>query len=952
MKNTPFLKLVALHLLQNYPKQLDEVGLIFPSRRAITYFHKYLSECVSEPVWSPACYTITEFYQKFSSLHIAHSLLLNAQLFKVFQQIHPSTESFDHFYAWGNVLLSDFDDIDKYRIDAGKLFTHIAQIKQIDEIFPYLTPEQQEIIARFWHHFHVSRDSKEKEQFSELWQKLHSIYQQFRAMLLQQGIAYEGMLFREVANLFGSNSVQVPYRRVGFVGLHALTECDRVLLNYFKNAGTGLFYWDYHPHFVENDAHEAGYFIRQNIKEFPSALSPDLFERNTGAQIEVIAAPYAVGQTKWVEHIVTSFANTDNDPENMAIVLADETLLLPLLRAIPPELVDVNVTMGYPFRLTNIYTLFQQIIELHLQGRHDHGFYYKQVEQLLYHPYFLRLMPDWARAFVNTMHANNQVYLSVSAFSEAQVPLVPDIFKDFTNAGMEMLLETFLKICNDLYTHLFANEEATENGEEIIEFEKESLQAARMFLSQLQTVTDLVDMPLSATLGMRIVLKGLGELKMAFEGEPLRGIQIMGFLETRALDFDKIIILSANEGYLPRTHIPISFIPFSLRTANGLPTLKHRDAMYAYYFYRLLSRSSYVWLLYSTSGDQVAEKSRYIRQLEWSPEFQVKQKNITLSLETIGVGSIEIAKTSDIFNKLHELIATSQSYLSPSAIATYLNCSLQFYYRYIAGLKPREEIREKVDPASLGTILHKLMQNLYAPYLGKTIGEAKIDRKSLDSHIEDITRKHFGLSEKEELTASFKVIIPIVKKYCELILDFDQHNCQNHQILQLEETFTGDIKLTEQLCVHIGGRMDRIDRDPAGQIRIVDYKTGDIGSVSYKRMSDLFSREKWKKRELLQAIIYAWLYYRNKDLIPQPVLYNVQYLAEKKNVIIVPLSAKSSRSEKSENFTESIKIESMNEVEDLLLQILSELFDPNIKFMQTADKNLCHLCPYNMICRR
>ncbi|MGC8803769.1 MAG: PD-(D/E)XK nuclease family protein, partial [Bacteroidales bacterium] len=826
------------------------------------------------------------------------------------------------------------------------------QIKQIDEIFPYFTPEQQELIARFWHHFHVSRDSKEKEQFSALWQKLYSIYQQFKTILLQQGIAYEGMLFREVAELFNSNTIQIPYSRVGFVGLHALTECDRVILNYFKNVGTGLFYWDYHPHFIEDEAHEAGYFIRQNLKAFPSALPTSFFERDTTAQIEIIAAPYPVGQTKRVENIITSIAHKSTAHENMAIVLADETLFLPLLRAIPPAVVDVNVTMGYPLRLTNIYTLFQQIVELHLQGRHDHGFYYKQVEKLLYHPYFLKLMPEWVRTFVNTMHANNQVYLSASAFSEVQVPLIPQIFKDFANAGMEMLLETFLKICNDLYTRLFTNEEADGNGEEKLEVEKESLQAARMFLSQLQTVADLVDIPLSATLGMRIVLKGLSELKIAFEGEPLRGLQIMGFLETRALDFDKIIILGANEGYLPRTHVPISFIPFSLRTANGLPTLKNSDAMYAYNFYRLLNRSSYVWLLYSTSGDQVSEKSRYIRQLEWNPDYRVRQKNITLSLETIGVEKIEIAKNSDILNKIHELTATPQSYLSPSAIASYLNCSLQFYFRYIVGLKPTEEIREKVDSASLGTILHKLMQNLYAPYVGKRIVEMNIDRRSLDSHIEDITRKHFGLSKQEVLPASLKVIIPIVKKYCELILDFDQHNCWDHKLLKVEETFTSELKLTEQTSVHIGGRMDRIDEHMNGQIRIIDYKTGYIGSKRYAQISDLFSRENWEKRELLQAIIYAWLYYRNKNLIPWPVLYNVQHLAMKKEIIFVSLSGNNKSKDSLKNNAASIELESMKNVEKLLLQIISELFDPTIKFIQTNDKNLCHRCPYNVICRR
>ncbi|MEJ5265270.1 MAG: PD-(D/E)XK nuclease family protein [Bacteroidales bacterium] len=950
MKKTPFLKLVAQHLQQNYPNSLDEICLVFPSRRAITYFYKYLSECVSEPVWSPVCFTINEFYQKFSVLHVANDLWLNAQLFNIYQQIHPTAETFDHFYPWGNVLLADFDDIDKYRVDAQLLFSHIAKVKQIDELFAHFTPEQQELIARFWHNFHESKNSKEKEHFVSLWQKLYPIYEKFKNTLRQQKIAYEGMLFRDVADLFESGSVQVPYSRVGFVGLHALTECDRIVLNYFKNTGKGLFYWDYHPYFVADKGHEAGYFIRKNLEFFPSSLPREWINDGTPEHIEVISVPYRVGQTKMVENILNQIALDGVKPEDTAIILADENLLLPLLRGIPPEFADVNVTMGYSLRLTNIYTLFQQIIELHLQGTHSQGFYYKQVESILYHPFFLKLMPDWVHEFVKTIHNTNQIYIPSQTFSQLPLPIIPYLFKEMKD--MEELIEILRNLCNDLYGLLFKEDEQNnEEADEHLVIEKESLQVVRTFLGQLQTVIDSIDLPISLPLGMRILMKGLGELKLAFEGEPLRGIQIMGFLETRSLDFDRVIILSANEGYLPRTQQPISFIPYTLRAANGLPTFRNRDAMYAYYFYRLLSRSSYVWMLYSTSGDQATEKSRYIRQLEWDSRYQVSFKNIAYSLETIGVAPIEIAKNAEIIDKIRELWATSRSYLSPSALATYLNCPLQFYFRYIADLKPEEEIQEKINSASLGSILHELMHQLYYPYIGKTIGEMTIDVQNLDSLIEKITRTHFGLSPHSELTASISMIVPIVKKYCELIIDFDQSHCKENKLLFLEQPYKAVIEVNERLKVGIGGRMDRIDCTPDGNIRIVDYKTGDIGSSRYKDINDLFSPNNWKKRELLQAMVYAWLFYKNEHKKSQPVLYNIQRLAEKKDIVKVDLPNKTHKNQ-SENTNFELEENEFETIEESIKQVINEIFDPNVKFTQTQENKLCKRCSYNQICRR
>ncbi|MCX7987376.1 MAG: PD-(D/E)XK nuclease family protein [Bacteroidales bacterium] len=951
MRSKPFLKLVATNILENFSNELENICLIFPSRRAITFFYKYLSELVDKPVWSPTCYTITEFYQKYSSLHIANNLLLNAILYDVFQRVHSTNEDFDHFFPWGNVLLSDFDDIDKYRIDTKILFSQVIAAKKIDELFPFFTAEQIELIERFWHHIHLSKDSREKNQFITIWERLPTVYEQFKNQLRAQEIAYEGMLFRDVADLFDSNSIAVPFSHVGFVGLHALSNCDRVILNYFKDNKKGLFYWDYNPIFADDDVHEAGHFIRKNLKEYPSALENEVFNTPPPKNIEIISVPYQVGQAKLVENIITSLNGQMNEPENTAIVLADETLLLPLIRAIPPTIGEVNVTMGYPVRQTNIYTLFQQIIELQLHGRSSKGFYYKQVEAILYHPFLMKLMQNWVQEFILSFHNSNRVYIEEETFADHEIPLITYIFTSYDS--IQTLLDKFIQICNELCSLLFENDDSENNEDDVLIIEKESINSVRTFLNQFQTVIDSVKIPISPTLGMRILMKGLNELRMAFEGEPLRGIQIMGFLETRSLDFENIIILSTNEGFLPRTVSPTSFIPFSLRSAFGLPTLKNRDAIYAYYFYRLLSRSNNVWLLYSTSGDKVMEKSRFIRQLEWDSRYNVRNKNISFSLETVGVKEIRIAKATDILNKIIKIFSSEESYLSPSALSTYLNCSLSFYFRYIAEIVPSEEIKEKIDPAILGSIFHEVMFNTYKPYIGQQLGDITIN-ESIDIIIENCIRKQLQIDESSHLSATAKMIFHIVKRYTEIIINYDKDKCLNHKLIALEQPMFTSLDIAN-LKIKIGGRVDRIDQKNDGSMIIVDYKTGHVSSSAFKTLSDLFSKENYKKREFLQALIYSWIYYRNTGKFTRAYLYGIHQLAEKGAVTEVRFPNSDLKNEfysSTQNNVQKTEVDAMGEIEDALKPIITEIINPQVTFEQTSNIEICQWCAYNVICRR
>ncbi len=962
----PFLKIVAKDVVNRFESELENICMVFPSRRSIVYFYKYLSEIVDKPTWSPQCLTITDFYQKYSSLKLAPDIQLVAELYQVYARVLKTNEDFDNFYFWGERMLSDFDDMDKYRIDSRLLFKNLANYKQINELFSFLTDEQVNAIRQFWETFSQIRPSKEYHQFINLWQALPEIYTQFKQQLNDQGVAYEGMLYRQVVDKFIDGQIQIDdFKQIAFVGFNALNACDREIFSFFYKAQLALFYWDYNPILLNNTQHEAVYFIRNNIKEFPSALPLEMLLLNQQPNVEVIEIPSSTGQAKMIEAILNKNQYINQQPEHTAIILADETLLLPVLHAIPDSLNDINVTMGYPIKETPIFSLLKLVGRLHSLGIEDNGYYYPFVLDIIKHPYIQRFALQEANQLQDKIIHYSLKIIKQSELSNINHILLKLIFEPIL--AFDEYVKRSISIIGFISNNIISDDE-NENMEQPIGVEQESLSTVQTFLIKFLSITEKLNLTLSVNLGINVVLRALSMQKIPFEGEPLKGLQIMGFLESRALDYENIIILSVNEGVLPRAQVAISFIPYHLRQGFGMPTLEHHDAIYAYYFYRLLSRSKNVYLLYNSVPATIgnSERSRYISQLI----FESSQSNNTtppiIKSITVKPLTFQISNTPDIkisIKKNKEIISNLYSsackqYLSSTSIFDYIECSLRFYYKYIARIRPKAELLEEMDAQLIGSILHESIKQIYTPFKNqlcdKTMFKKIIQEANIDYIIDTNIAEHYNKKQNTnhlELSGKDYIIREVLKKLIQTIFQVDSSYLP-FTILSLEEEvkYILPVKIgTEIIPVNIGGRFDRIDEIEAG-IRIVDYKTGNLDKLKIKSINEVFDSESDinNRKEKLQGLLYAYLYEKVKK--PNKNVYSFFYLLRNYN------DRTSGYLHISDEDTEKQLIKDIkpyiDEIENSMKNILEELFDNDLPYTQTEVEDRCKYCEYNQICMR
>jgi CRISPR/Cas system-associated exonuclease Cas4 (RecB family) len=951
----PFLHQTTTDLYQRYGSDLGNIRIVFPNRRSILYFRKYLSEIVDKPVWSPECVTISNFIQQFSKLRKTNELILLYELFKAYRDVRKSEETFDNFYYWGSLMLSDFDDIDKYLVDAQNLFQNLSALKNINELFTYLNKEQIEAIQVFWKDFSESRKSNHHNEFSNLWSTMNAIYLAFRTNLREKNIAYEGMIYRDVAddianNLFSDNE----YLKTAFVGFNALSKCEKAVFKYYGQADKALFYWDYNMEFVENKIHEAGFFIRKNLEEFPSALNAEIYENNIATtKYELISVPSVVGQAKILEQLISESNEIGEQLEKTAILLTDESLLMPVLHSIPGSIEEINITMGFPFENSPIYSLIESVCRLHSQAstiEKNDKFFYKNILEILSHPYIYHTDETAVRAFMQLILRNNKIYLSSAELA------FNDLFaRVFCNCkSVRQLIEIIEHLV--LKTSSFVGENKIAELEQPVGVEQEAFICVTSVLNQLATVFADIDLELSISLGASIITKTLKEQKIAFEGEPLKGIQVMGFLESRALDFENVFILGVNEGKLPKTNIPASFIPYNLRYGFGLPTLEYRDAMYAYYFYRIINRAKHVYLIYSTVAETTGsnEMSRYAIQLLYDDRYHIQRKTQVFQVNPSEIRPIKVDKNEKILEKLYLYTkADSNKYISPSALTTYMDCSLRFYYRYIAGLKKPDTTLEAIDAPMLGTILHQAMYRLYKPFeeqilskelLNQTLQDDKlvereINRAIASEFLKDIKNPDDFIPEGLNL-----IVARIVFKYVKRIIAVDIDHSPIH-IKSLEQKVRYELKCTVngKLCkIQLGGVIDRIDETSEG-IRIIDYKTGEL-KTDFKSMEELFPEQDklQQKKEIFQTLLYSILYKHSTSNIDKvlPGIYNVRKIFDDDFDYKILIDK--------EPVTDLSALE--NEFVMLLESLLSKIFNPAIPFEQTSDKKKCNYCDYRELC--
>ncbi len=960
----PFLYQVATLFYQQYGAEIHRLAFVFPNRRAGLFFQKYLSEISEKPLFSPSILTINDLFMQLSGKHPADKIQMLFRLYELYKQRSGSSESFDEFIYWGEMLLNDFDDIDKYMVDARMLFRNVSDLKSLDDDFNYLSPEQVQAIRSFWSSFYPKGDSPNQQHFLELWEILYDLYAGLRTSLVKDGCGYDGMIFREVVEQLEKESMSdFPFDQVVFVGLNALSVSEERLLLALQKKGVADFYWDYVGPWVTDPDNKASFFLERNLRLFPSRMELPATEP-VQAEIRVMGVPSAIGQAKQVYPILQALADkqqlTDESALRTAIVLPDEHLLVPVLNAIPEAIQHINVTMGYPLAGTPVAALMEYILTLQKNIRYIDRvpvFYFRDVLPILNHQYVMAAAPEEVSQLVKDMTAGNRIYVHAADLNRHE--LLSILFTPVQNT--EELSDYLIHVLEALNACLRNNRPNPDDEEMISNSTQTTADIEQEFIFHyFATVNRMKEVMREAKIEMRLdtyfrLLKRMTDLiTIPFEGEPLSGLQVMGVLETRALDFDRLIILSMNEGIFPLKKVANSFIPYNLRRGFGLPTYEHQDSVWAYHFYRLIRRAKQVTLLYDTrtTGLQTGEVSRFVHQLRYHYQYPLIDELVVYDVASSAVPPISVQKTAEVEKLLSDFLSGGPRALSASAINTYLDCPLKFYFSVLEQIQEEDEITETVERDVFGSILHKVMEDLYAPFKGKlvTADLLKLLRKDQPLLTGTIARAFAELFFKSPVVRPLEgenfLTGEMIRKYAEKILEQDARFTPFHYI-ESEKKVRATITLSDKRVVQLKGFIDRVDSLDR-VLRIVDYKTGS-GKLDFESVEGLFDKEaKDRPKAVMQVFLYAWMYQQLPEYtgMPiQPTIYYLRTLFKRSFDPVVEQKKGRGKADKVNSFQDFA-----SDFEDKLRQCLDEIFNLDIPFTQTETGKACAYCSFRGLC--
>lgn len=965
MTMTYFLEKIAEHLYKEYGPGIQDQCLVFPNRRAGLYFLKYLASKTGKPIWAPGVKTINELFVSSTTLKLAESETLIFELYKVYKMVNREAESFDDFYFWGEMLVDDFDDTDKYMADTVKLFDNIADIRRIDEKFGGLSEEQLNIVRQFWVNFNYGSRTAEKEDFLKIWALLPGLYTAFRESLRSKGLGYEGMIYRELAEKCQKGHLpDFKWKKLHFTGFNALNKCEKVLLHALQKAGKARFYWDYDLSYTEkNQVHSAGFFIRSNLKELGNDMPPDWqYESHLSKPLEniharIIETSSDIAQVKLVPELLESMGEIKSDEaHHTAIILAEESLLVPLLSTIPEFVEDVNVTMGYHLKFSPVYSLVRHLLLLQKNCRVEEGdvfFDHSDVLNLIRHSYFTIDPSGGENGLASELVSEKRQWISGSRFRD-----IAPFDMIFRKADSPVLLSSYIKsLLESIYISDPEDEKTGTYHSSEINIRNEFIYRTILAINRLDNVISASGFALTVSTWTKLLDRIIRGISIPFSGEPLRGIQIMGILETRALDFRNLIILSANEGILPKSSAGSSYIPLNLREAFGLPGTRHQDSIYSYYFYRLLHRAENITFIYNSNseGIRTGEMSRFLLQLSYLSE--TKPDYLGLGNEIILPVRLpkSSGKSQRHVDRLEELyLKPASKALSPTAVNTWLNCRMKFFYKYVCGLKEPEKIVTEIDPAVFGGLLHGIMEKIYHPYRGKGLGKTDIDKilrngEEKKNVINEVINTKYSKGNRSVIDGNIMIISDILNSYVNMILRYD-NSVSPLKIVDLEKGVYSGIEINydgKRTKITSGGYIDRLDIKD-GIYRVVDYKTGNI-PMEIRSVESLFDENDEKRNEAwFQILMYCEIFsLENLKSQVRPSMYALRSLAGQAFTDFLIVGADKDSQLRVDDYS-LIR----EEYSDSLRKTIETIFDKTSRFTMTEHLRKCEYCPFRQLCRR
>ncbi len=956
-----FINETVTELYRKYGTELSDVKIVLPGKRSRIFFDKETASLLGDaPIWQPEYLSVDMIAKRITGLEKGEQLKLLVELYSVYAKYHK--DSFDRFYQWGGMLLADFDSIDNYMVDASKLFVNITDIKEIEARFDYLSDAERELVERFWSSV-AGGVSGQKKAFLEVWRTLETIYNEFKERLAKLGIGYTGMIYRAAAeHLQQGGELPQEYidSRWAVVGFNALSRAEKIIFSAIrKDAKETLFFWDADNYYLKDTTQEAGLFMRENISAFgddASSFSRDNFA--SPKKINIVNSPSDALQCRYVteflnECLAEHASKGTRLGTETVIVLTDENLLLPVLYSIPEQIPILNVTGGYLLKGSAVHALCERIISLRANMKNNDGmpsFYHKDVLWIVSHP------------FVKKQLSQQE--------TERLDRLADEIVDDSIGyVDYDMVVgENSDTIMQLLFSKQAVESEVTEHIGGVLESVLKECEGdpvtGQMIYKTLEAIAELSeslaecrqqhpDIDLSAKVVLSLLRRHLSSVKMSFEGEPLMGLQVMGILETRNIDFENVLILSVGEDSFPGKGSGDSYIPASLRTGYGMPSSGYHEAMYSYYFYRLLQRARRVDIVYNSSSDGIStgEPSRFIRQLEIESPHRHEIEHLNISLNVGLLRNEREAKVKDeaVMNVLKNFTDGKRRF-SPSSIYTYIRCPYKFYLSYVEGVRSLDSVDEEMDEKTLGSIFHDSLEQIYSDASSLADGVSLLrrvaaDKKRISDYVRTALENHYN-RKGETLAATVRMKVRFIEGYVKAILDYDLSVSDNSScglsVVGLECPVEMSFALKDGRKVTIYGRIDRVDRFDTKGVRVVDYKSGGRYKAGIKTVSELFEvRSPKYMLPPFQSMLYALMWRKMNGGEVRPALYYARSMNDPSYEadVVIDKQAVHSISEYEEEFLQELE------------RVVEEILSVETPFLRCdSESDNCSMCEYKSIC--